>query len=184
LRINRLATGLAENIGKTRTAVTSSFRKSTHLHMQMPDIKHLLNTTSKRDRKIALLCSAIRSRRVIRFRYHGSCRNVEPFCLGTLISRNDNVSLLCYQTGGISGLREAVGWKLCRLSEIKNIELLDEHYSGVRDDYDSRKAGMVAVYCSVLPPTEAAIVGPESMPLSHEESMKRFRTGHTLRDKT
>ena len=180
---NRITTGLAGNIGKTRTAVTSSFRKVPRPHLKMPDIGHLLKTASKRERKIALLCSAIRSRHVIAFNYHGGYCTVEPFCLGTLISRHDNVSLLCYRTGGISGPPEAVGWKLCRLSEIKNIEVLDEQFTGVRHDYDSRQAGMVTVYCSVLPPAEAAVERPENKYLSHYDSMKRFRTGHTLPDK-
>lgn len=177
---NRITTGLAANIGRTRTAVTTSLRKVTCPRLRIPDIRHLLYTTSNRDRKIAMICSAIRSRRVIEFRYNGNYRKVEPFCLGTLISRKDSVSLLCYQTGGIGRLHEAGGWKIYRLSEMKNIGVLDEQFSGIREDYHSRKVGMVTVYCSVLPPTEAPAIGPQNIPLSHDESMKRFRTGHTL----
>jgi hypothetical protein len=180
LRIDRLTTGLAENIGKTRMAVISSFRRFPRPHLKIPEMKHQLHTTSKRDRKIALLCSAIRSRCVIEFHYHGDRRTAEPFCLGTLLSRTDNVSLLAYQVDGPGGLHETAGWQLYRLSDIENIRVLDELFSGVRDGYDSRKAGMVTVYCSVLPPPAESAAGPENVPLSHDDSMKHFRNSHTI----
>jgi predicted DNA-binding transcriptional regulator YafY len=179
LQIDRLITRIGADIGKTRTAVTSSFRRLPRPRFVKPDIKHLLHAASKRERKIALICSAIRSRRIIEFYYHGGCRTVEPFCLGTLMSRFDNVSLLCYRTGGLGDTREAFGWKLYRLSQMKNIRVLDEQFSGLRDDYSSRKAGMVTVYCSVLPPSEDVIEKAESTTVSHDESMRRFRFRHT-----
>lgn len=104
---------------------------------------------------------------------------MEPFCLGTLLSRFDNLSLLCYRTAGLGDVRDVFGWKLYRLSEIKNIRVLDEQFSGVREDYISRKAGMVTVYCSMLLPSEDVIEKTDSIAVSHEESMKRFRSGHT-----
>ena len=179
MQIDRLITRIGSDIGKTRTAVTSSFRKLPHPRFGKLDLKHLLRTALKRERKIALIGSAIRSRRIIEFYYHGGCRTVEPFCLGTLLSRSNNVSLLCYRTGGLGDTREAFGWKLYRLSQIKNIRVLDEQFSGLRDDYISRKAGMVTVYCSVLPPSEDVIEKAESKTESHDESMRRFRSRHT-----
>ena len=179
MQIERLITRIGADIGKTRTAVTLSFRKLPHPRFTRPDIKHLLHTVSGRERKIARICSAIRSRRLIEFCYHGGSRTVEPFCLGTLLSRFENVSLLCYRTGGLGDIRDTFGWKLYRLSEIKNIRVLDEQFSGVREDYGSRRVGMVTVYCSVLTPSEDVIGKTDSIAVSHEELMKRFRSGHT-----
>jgi hypothetical protein len=180
LQIDRLMTRIGEDIGKTRMAVTSSFRRIPHPRFRKPDVKHLLNTASGRERKIDLICSAIRSRRLIEFYYHGGSRTVEPFCMGTLLSRFENVSLLCYRTGGLGDMREDFGWKIYRLSEMKSIRILDEQFSGVREYYNSRKAGMVTVYCSVLPPSEGVIEKTNSTVVAHDESMRRFRSGHTM----
>ena len=179
MQIDRLMTRIGADIGKTRMAVTSSFRRLPHPRFGKSDIRHLLKSVSVRDRKIALICSAIRSWRLIEFNYHGGSRTVEPFCLGTLLSRDDKVSLLCYRTGGSGDSHGDFGWKLYRLSEMKHIRVLDEQFSGVREDYDSRKAGMVTVYCSVLPPSEDVIDKSDITTVSHDESMKRFRYGHT-----
>ena len=180
MQIDRLITRIGKDIGKTRAAVTSSFRRVPRPRPKMSYLRWLPNTASKREKKIALLCSAIRARRVIEFNYHSGTRTVEPFCLGTLLSRTDTVSLLGYRINGIGGLHETAGWQLYHLSGIENTRILDELFSGVRDGYDSRKAGMVTVYCSVLPPPVEFAAGPESNSRSHEDSMKHFRDSHTI----
>ena len=180
MQIDRLVSRIGENIGKTRTAVTSSFRRILRPRFRRPAIRQLLNTVSVRERKITLICSAIRSRRVIEFYYYGSSRTTEPFCMGTLLSRHDNISLLCYRTGGTGDMHGDFGWKIYRLSEMKKIRVLERQFNGIRDDYDSRKAGMVTVYCSVLPPVGESAGVPEGITVSHEESMKRFRSGHVV----
>ena len=179
MQIDRLITRIGKDIGKTRLAVASSFRRVPRLRPRVSYLRWLPKTTSKREKKIALLCSAIRSRHVIEFQFQGNSRTVEPFCLGTMLSRTDTVSLLAYRINGPGELHETAGWQLFRLSGIENICILDDMFSGVRDGYDSRKAGIVTVYCSVLPPPVETAAGQEKVPLSHDDSMKHFRDGHT-----
>ena len=179
MQIDRLITRIGKDIGKTELAVASSFRRVPQPRSKASYLGWLPKRTSRRDKKISLICSAIRSRRVIEFRFQGSSRTVEPFCLGTLLSRTDTVSLLAYLLDGPGESPETAGWQLYRLADIEKIRILDDMFSGVRDGYDSRKAGIVTVYCSVLPlPVDSA--GPDRAPLSHDESMKHFRDGHTF----
>jgi hypothetical protein len=120
--------------------------------MKMRGIKELLNISGTRDRTRTVVCSAIRARRVIEFYYHGGYRTVEPFCLGLVISGGyQNVSLLCFQTGGFSDLREVVGWKLYRAAEMEDIEVLNDPFVGDRPGYDPDSVEMAKIYCCVTP---------------------------------
>ncbi len=155
----------------------------------MQGIRDLLNITTKRDRTRAKICAAVKSRRIIEFYYHGGYRTVEPFCLGVVLSGEaDNESLLCYQIGGYSELREAVGWKLYRESEMQDIEVLNETFSGDRPGYDVESVGMAVFRCYVPPVKEAPKVAagatrtglnrPGPGYPAHNEVMKRFRFTH------
>jgi hypothetical protein len=166
----------------------------------------MLNITTARDKKRAAICSAIRQKRPIEFYYHGGYRTVEPFCLGIVLKGDaDNESLMCYQTGGFSDLREAVGWKLYRASEMEDIEVLKEHFTGDRPGYDLDHISMAKMICwvtfmskpeaaikaepkeepkietSPLPPYEPT---PEPQPvvryITHNELMERFRFAHPM----
>ena len=88
---------------------------------QVRALRELLNIDRARQRTRAALCSAIKTRRIIEFYYHGGYRKAEPFCLGVVMAGEaDNESLLCYQTGGYSEYGNLVGWKLFRSSEISD----------------------------------------------------------------
>jgi hypothetical protein len=161
-------------------------------------IREFLNITRARDRTRAVICAAIRSRRIIEFYYHGGYRTVEPFCLGVVMSGEaDNESLLCYQVGGFSELREPVGWKLYRASEMEDLGVTAEHFSGDRPGYEPDNVAMATIYCCVSPVTydegrarEAPKIEP--MPgyekpkkpvavfLNHNELMRRFRFTHPI----
>lgn len=151
----------------------------------MPKLKELLNITTKREKTRATLCSAIKSRRIIEFYYHGGYRTVEPFCLGLVMAGEaDNESLLCYQTGGFSELREVVGWKLYRASEMEDIEVSREQFNGDRPGYDPNNVDMATIYCCVTPvktapvPAYKTVQRKEPGYLTHNELMKRFRFTH------
>ncbi len=164
----------------------------------MRAIRDLLNITRARDRTRAAICSVIKSRRIMEFFYHGGYRRVEPFCLGLVMSGEaDNESLLCYQIGGYSELREVVGWKLYRASEMEDIEIFREQFGGDRPGYDPDSVDMVTIYCCVTPETDAEVRGRETLkvePLSgyeksqkpvtrmltHNELMRRFRFTHPI----
>jgi hypothetical protein len=157
----------------------------------VPKLKELLNITTKIDKTRATICSAIRSRRVIEFYYHGGYRTVEPFCLGVVMTGEaDNESLLCYQTGGFSELREVVGWKLYRASEMEDIEVSREQFSSDRPGYDPNSVDMAILRCYVTPlkvapkaapvPAYKTAQKPEPRYLTHNELMRRFRFTHPL----
>lgn len=161
----------------------------------MRSIRDLLNISGARQETRALLCSAIWSRRVIKFYYHDGYRTVEPFCLGLVRAGADNESLFCYQTGGYSELREVVGWKLYRVSEIEDIEVTRGEFDGNRPDYDPDdvlpSGRMAKIYCCVTPIVGAERIikkAPEVAPalhheitrvsLTHNERMRMFRFTH------
>lgn len=157
----------------------------------MRNLKELLNITTKKEQIRTTLCSAIKSRRVIEFYYHGGYRTVEPFCLGVVLSTEaDNESLICYQVGGFSELREVVGWKLYRASEMEDIEVLNEQFSGNRPGYDPYDINLAVIRCYVNPVKEESkaetalaykgIETPESRYLTHNELMRRFRFTHPI----
>jgi len=100
----------------------------------------------------ARLFAAINARRVVEFYYHGGYRTAEPFCLGvTLAGGADNESLLCYQVGGHSEYGGTVGWKLYRVSEISELEMTREKFSGDRPGYDLANPEMATIYGCIAP---------------------------------
>lgn len=150
-----------------------------------------------RKRIRASLCSAIKTRRVIEFYYHGGFRAAEPFCLGVTVSGEaDNESLLCYQVGGYSEFGNPVGWKLYRASEIEDLEATNERFSGDRPGYDPDNLEMLTIYGCVsldtndevrvepVPEVEGKIPSHETprkqtaVFLRHNELMRRFCFTH------
>jgi hypothetical protein len=158
--------------------------------------------SSKRKKIRGTLWASIQARRVIEFYYHGGYRTVEPFALGIVMYGDaDNESLLCYQISGYSDLNEAVGWKLYRTSEMGDIEVKREQFSGDRPGYDPDKIDMVKIHCCITPvkkteneirvtPKEEPKVNLAPLPayelprdpvinsLPHNELMRRFRFTH------
>ncbi len=146
--------------------------------------------------RITTICSAISSRRLIEFYYHGGFHSVEPCCLGALTPA-DGASLLCYQISGHSEFGDPAGWKLFRVSEITNLEVTDEHFT-TRPGYNPGKFRWSTIYCSIVadhsedksgvtspppPPGERHKPGTESKTaplLTHNELMRRFRLSHLI----
>jgi hypothetical protein len=115
-------------------------------------LRKFLNIGSSREKTREVICAAIKSRRIIEFYYHGGFRTVEPFCLGLVLHGDaNNESLLCYQIGGYSELREPIGWKLYRASEMSDIVVSKEQFSGDRPEYDPGSVEMEKLYCCVTP---------------------------------
>lgn len=168
----------------------------------MRTIREMLNISRKIKRIRGTLWASIQARRIIEFYYHGGYRTVEPFALGIVMYGDaDNESLLCYQMSGYSDLNEAAGWKLYRTSDMEDIEVKREQFSGDRPGYDPDKIDMVKIYYCITPvkKTENEIrVTPKEEPkvklaplpayelprelviryLTHNELMRRFRFTH------
>ena len=94
-----------------------------------------------------MLCSAIHSKKVIRFYYNGGFRTVEPLCYG--VSTAGNEVLRGYQTGGYSESGNPIGWKLFRVSEISLLIITDEHFDGIRPGYNPNDSAMAIIYCHI-----------------------------------
>jgi hypothetical protein len=141
------------------------------------------NITMTRETKRAVVCTAIKQLRTLEFFYHGGYRTVEPFALGIVLNKRDadNESLVNWQTEGVSDLlRETAGWKLYRLSEMEDLEILPEKFTGERPNYDPDDIAMDKVICCVrlkrLPGDVK--VGTVIKYLDHNEVMSRFRYAH------
>lgn len=93
----------------------------------------------------ALLCRAIRERRVVRFYYDGGNREVEPHCHGC--SKDNNDLLRGYQISGYSSSGEPVGWKMFRLDRISGLVVTETTFRGARPEYDPQDNRMATVYC-------------------------------------
>ena len=108
---------------------------------ERPKIKRVIKFSRAQEEKRQLICSAIRQLRPIEFLYLGGYRTVEPFALGVVLTdHQDNESLLCFQTAGFSDLLETVGWKLYRVSNMQELEVLPRNFSPDRPGYERRGA--------------------------------------------
>ena len=81
------------------------------------------------------ICTAIRERRRLRFRYDGGERIVEPYAYGACETHE---LLRAYQISGFSRSRQS-GWKLFRVEEISDLAVLnepieDQHPGYMRND--------------------------------------------------
>ncbi len=152
----------------------------------MPSLRNMLRVGIPRETKRAVICTAIKQLRTLEFDYHGGYRTVEPFALGIVLKGDaDNESLICYQTDGFSDLREVVGWKLYRISEMEDLTIRKENFPGDRPGYDPDTLEMRTVICCVRLVKKPAPV-PKVKPLAmitylpHNEVMMRFRYAHPM----
>jgi hypothetical protein len=86
---------------------------------------------------------AIASRRLLEFLYGGYSRIVEPHTYG--IDANGGLALVAFQVEGRSHSGEHEGWKTFRESEMRNIALLDRHFSVPRPEYRHNDGAFVSI---------------------------------------
>lgn len=96
-----------------------------------------------RDHLSQLIDEAIRSKKLLSFRYKGHPRIVEPHILGTLTT--GRVALSCYQVRGTSssGMLE---WKNCKLDEMHELALLGERFTRPRAGYNPLDDSFATVF--------------------------------------
>ena len=89
-----------------------------------------------------LLRTALRERRVVRFRYRGLTRWVQPHALGRL--RNGRNALLGWQASGDSRSTPPPGWRTFLLAQIDDLRVTDDQFAP-RSDCDPEKSGLAGV---------------------------------------
>jgi hypothetical protein len=94
------------------------------------------------------ICSAINSKKVIKFFYRGGIRFVEPFCCGIHKSSGKEV-LRGYQIKGFSEFGEPYGWKLYLLNEISKLEITDDSFKGDRKSRNLNDPIMKKIICRI-----------------------------------
>ena len=73
------------------------------------------------------ICDAISSRKMIQFSYDGGIRIVEPYCYG--LTKEGNEVLRAFQIKGYSKSGNPYGWKLFKVSKIKNLKINEDHFA-------------------------------------------------------
>ncbi len=89
-----------------------------------------------------LLRTALRERRVVRFRYRGLTRWVQPHALGRL--RNGRNALLGWQASGDSRSTPPPGWRTFLLAQIEELRVTYDRFAP-RSDCDPEKSGLAGV---------------------------------------
>lgn len=101
---------------------------------------------------VPLICTAIEQMRMLRLRYHGKERILEPHDHGIL---NGSVQLLGYQTAGKSS-RRLPNWILMKTDEIVNPELLDQTFPGGRPTATGNHIRWDKLFIRVRPATQTS----------------------------
>jgi len=94
---------------------------------------------------MSVICDAIHGRRRMAINYRGGRRVIEPYVYG---ASETHELLRAYQLSGFSPSRER-GWKLFRVEEISEPELLDEKFDSPQTGYMRNDPAMEVVYSEV-----------------------------------
>jgi hypothetical protein len=92
-----------------------------------------------------IICDAIHGHRRLSFWYRGGRRVTEPYVYG---ASETHELLRAYQVSGFSPSRPR-GWKLFRVEEISDLELLDETFEQPQPGYMRNDPAMEIVYSEV-----------------------------------
>ena len=93
-----------------------------------------------------LIKTAIRSKNLLKFNYHGHVRVIEPHCYG--LSTNGNPVLRAFQVGGTSP-SGPLSWRLFSMEDVKKVEFLNETFLRARPDYNANDSGMTKIFCAL-----------------------------------
>ena len=90
------------------------------------------------------LVLAVLEHRVVRLRYHGHDRVIEPQLIG--LHEAGEPMLVAYQTGGGSRSGEVPGWRTFITTSIEEVEVTEEHFGDARGDFDLSTHRMLEVF--------------------------------------
>ncbi len=95
-----------------------------------------------------IIIRAIQMKRVISFFYKEGNRTVEPFLIG-YHKDTGNLTLRAYFIEGHSKSGRYNTWKLYTVEDIEDIRLLDESFSGRRENYNPEDKMMSSIVAKV-----------------------------------
>jgi hypothetical protein len=87
---------------------------------------------------------AILDHRLVRFRYQGHERTVEPHLLG--LHEAGEPLLVAYQTGGGSQSGQVPGWRTFITTSIEDVVVDHQHFPGPRGDLAVDKHRMIEIF--------------------------------------
>jgi hypothetical protein len=90
------------------------------------------------------LVLAVLEHRLVRLRYHGHDRVVEPQLVG--LHEAGEPMLVAYQTSGGSQSGVVPGWRTFITTSVEEVEVTDEHFAGPRGDFDFGAHRMLEVF--------------------------------------
>lgn len=86
---------------------------------------------------------AIAAKRLLQFTYDGYPRTAEPHTYG--IDANGRLALVAFQIAGGSRSGEYLGWKTFLGSEMRNVAILEYHFSAPRPEYRRNDGAFVSI---------------------------------------
>jgi hypothetical protein len=102
----------------------------------------------------AIICDAIRARRLIRFIYEGYERIVEPHVHG--INSANHEMLSGWLVGGWSESRPEPGWRNYLVRDMHDVHALADRFDGPRPKYNPFDPQVRQVFCRLEPVGAAA----------------------------
>ena len=102
----------------------------------------------------AVICDAIRAKRLIRFVYEGYERIVEPHIHG--INSASHEMLSGWLVGGWSGSKPEPGWRNYLVKDMHDVHALADGFERPRPRYNAFDKQMRQVFCRVEPAADAA----------------------------
>jgi hypothetical protein len=108
----------------------------------------------------ALLCQAIRRRQLLMFGYGDSVRVVEPHMYG--VTTAGNQALSAWLRPGHSRTQPEGGWRMFLISEMREVQALDDTFAGPHAGFNPRDPHMPEVYCRVhtTPASDTQVATP------------------------
>jgi hypothetical protein len=90
------------------------------------------------------LVRAVLEHRVVRFRYKGQSRTVEPHLVG--LHEAGEPMVVGYQIGGGSNSGEVPGWRTFITGSVEEVEVADERFPGARGDLNLAAHAMTEIF--------------------------------------
>ena len=98
------------------------------------------------------ICDAIRMRRLLMFGYGDAVRVVEPHIYG--VNTAGHEALSAWLRSGMSRADPDGGWRMFLVSEMRDLQLLDERFEGARPGYNPGDPHLPRVHCRLGAPAD------------------------------